>query len=1188
MKKYKMTIIIAAILLTLMLTAVGGSTWWILSEIEDALGALTQLDNLTLTYSTTGGTSIYFGESYITPDAAKVQYSVTGEQNYKTIPGTWKFDTDGDGVYQTLDEIMKTASGTSATISLGTKTCPAKFVLDKTALGAVGAFAFALSDDYEVSNVTVTFPTLNAVATIGSTYYATIDGALTAAASGNTVNVLVLGASVDQSNAKQAKTITTNIKSGVTFYVAYDNSVSDEKTLAAVKTPTIQCTNHVFIGANITNYGTITIPAVITGKQKAGGPNAVGGVGAAGTGSSKVDGNYSQITCLNNTKITSTGTINCYGYIVGDVELNDSAQMTTVFSFLDHVGGKKLLPIVTGKKTFPIKRYYIASVQGSIKISSTASLSGFVDINMSSRDFENTIAFIDQDSGFVALESTSYAIINYSSGKNRIDIYGSASLNSMSVTVSGYTVSTTENWLPISYLWDVALHPINDSTPATVTAGKDNHMALLPGATLTIDKGVTLKANNLAIYKSCTELNTAIISGYGYGNFDAAKVTVNGSLSASNIGGPINAGKDGASISYTGNSVSYQEVKSTDTLKYYTVGLSAEGSVVLHSGSSLTSTTRNNLPPDTYFGLEYTSGKYAWYPDEITISLDATVGTITPTSVTRPTPAITADLDSTIPSYSHGTFSHWCINTNCSNSASCTVRPSSLYADVKLYAQWTPKTYTLSYAYKFDGFDTAPSIPLPSELPTSFTFADTISLPTPTSDYEFGGWYIDEACTQAIINSTIKGVDLLTVSNGNATIYGLWVAKQYTITYENAADSNIKPELINGTQTFTDNQIALGATLKSIDSSLATNTSEQYYFGGWLYNGSIVTDLSFIDTSSENLNYTLVAQWIKKAHFTVGSFANISEYSVSYNGETFKTDDTFYAKAGDTFIVTATATSGYENPQISVGTVTGKSSPYTHTVTTGDVDSSSTNEISGSATQSSSGGDTCLAEGTLITLADGSKKAVEDLRQGDLVMAFDHLTGQIVYKDVIIVVKTYSDIYYKNTFIFDDGTELVTINEHGIFDLDLNKYVNIDHLNYEQYTGHRFVSVDTNGNLGVKTLVDVTTVCESGYKYDIVTNGTLNYVAEDTLSVTHVLVDIINTFDFGEDLTYDYEKMMADIELYGLYTYDEWEEYCDISVFDEYNIPIMHIGVCKGLYTKEYIISLINTYVLDDSVQIID
>ena len=237
---------------------------------------------------------------------------------------------------------------------------------------------------------------------------------------------------------------------------------------------------------------------------------------------------------------------------------------------------------------------------------------------------------------------------------------------------------------------------------------------------------------------------------------------------------------------------------------------------------------------------------------------------------------------------------------------------------------------------------------------------------------------------------------------------------------------------------------------------------------------------------------------------------------------------------------------------------------------------------------SSSSGGTCLAEGTLITLADGSKRAVEDMRKGDRVLSFDHLTGKLTTSEVIIVVRTESDFYYKNTFVFNDGTVLDTINEHGIYDLDLNKYVNIDHANAAEFIGHRFVSVDSNGKLGVKTLVDVITEEGSGYKYDIVTDQTLNYVAEDTLSVTHVLVDVINSFDFGEDLKYDAAKMQADIETYGLYAYDEWADYCDISVYEQYNIPVMKVGISKGLYTKEYIIGLINTYVLDESTQIID
>lgn len=239
------------------------------------------------------------------------------------------------------------------------------------------------------------------------------------------------------------------------------------------------------------------------------------------------------------------------------------------------------------------------------------------------------------------------------------------------------------------------------------------------------------------------------------------------------------------------------------------------------------------------------------------------------------------------------------------------------------------------------------------------------------------------------------------------------------------------------------------------------------------------------------------------------------------------------------------------------------------------------------APETGGGSGTCIAEGTLVTMADGTKCAVEDLRKGDMVMAFDHMAGRIIPNEVIIVIRTASD-FYRNTFLFDDGTQLATINEHGIYDLELNRYVNISHENADAFIGHRFVAVDSDGNLGTKKLVDVASEFTSGYKYDIVTDQTLNYVAEDTLSVTHVLVDVINTFAFDGNMCYDQQKMQEDIARYGLSTYAEWEEYCDITVFEQYNGPFMKVGISKGLYTGEYIINLINTYVLNESVQLLD
>jgi hypothetical protein len=128
------------------------------------------------------------------------------------------------------------------------------------------------------------------------------------------------------------------------------------------------------------------------------------------------------------------------------------------------------------------------------------------------------------------------------------------------------------------------------------------------------------------------------------------------------------------------------------------------------------------------------------------------------------------------------------------------------------------------------------------------------------------------------------------------------------------------------------------------------------------------------------------------------------------------------------------------------------------------------------------------------------------------------------------------------------------------------------------------VSIDSEGNIGTKILVDVVSEWISGYKYDIITDKTFNYVAEDLLSVTHTLVAGSNTFDFGDNLIIDQEKMQADIEKYGLYTYEEWAPYCDYETFVKYQMPIYKVGVAKGLYTVEFILEVFETYLYNDSI----
>ena len=62
---------------------------------------------------------------------------------------------------------------------------------------------------------------------------------------------------------------------------------------------------------------------------------------------------------------------------------------------------------------------------------------------------------------------------------------------------------------------------------------------------------------------------------------------------------------------------------------------------------------------------------------------------------------------------------------------------------------------------------------------------------------------------------------------------------------------------------------------------------------------------------------------------------------------------------------------------------------------------------SGSTGRESAASEDCLTEGTLITMADGTQKPVEDLNVGDMVLAFNHVSGQ--FEAVPIIFNNHAD-----------------------------------------------------------------------------------------------------------------------------------------------------------------------------------
>lgn len=221
----------------------------------------------------------------------------------------------------------------------------------------------------------------------------------------------------------------------------------------------------------------------------------------------------------------------------------------------------------------------------------------------------------------------------------------------------------------------------------------------------------------------------------------------------------------------------------------------------------------------------------------------------------------------------------------------------------------------------------------------------------------------------------------------------------------------------------------------------------------------------------------------------------------------------------------------------------------------------------------------CVAEGTLITLADGSQKAVEDLTGDEMLLVWDLYTGTFGSAPILFIDSDPVGHYQVIRLFFSDGTTVDVISEHGFFDIDLNEYVYLDK-DAAEYIGHDFWKQGTNGMTAV-TLVDVEIETEVTVAYSPVTYGHLCYYVNGMLSVPGGIDGLFNIFEVdAETMTYDAEGMAADIEEYGLYTYEELNALVPMPkiIFDAVNGQYLKVAVGKGIITVERMGELVQRY----------
>ena len=406
------------------------------------------------------------------------------------------------------------------------------------------------------------------------------------------------------------------------------------------------------------------------------------------------------------------------------------------------------------------------------------------------------------------------------------------------------------------------------------------------------------------------------------------------------------------------------------------------------------------------------------------------------------------------------------------------------------------------------------------------------TLPTLTkTGYTFGGWYY---------NGNQVTADTLMQVDGNHILTPKWTAISYTVYF----DYN------GGSGSTTSKTVTYGQQYGTLPT--ATNVGYSYK---WYYGSTVITSSTVV---TETVSHTLVAKWTPNNYILY-----INENNV--NVTVIRTDTNTEVSSGSSvpyntpLKISFTTNSGYHDGwcDYSGQTITMPADNLT---------------INSGATQDDN---SCLAQGTQILLPGGKTIGIEYLRVGDAIMTYDHASGELACSTVAFTFYVYKHVPIL-TLSFANGTEIKVVNVgHGFFDVTLDEYVLICTDSVEGYVGHSFAFVDGDMSVSATELVGYSITYDKVGTYDIASANNLNHIANGMIACSDTLVGVSNTFDF-DGMVYDEEKMLFDIEEYGVYSYEEWSKYVTYEEFTDFNGQYFKIAIAKGLLTEEELYCLID------------
>lgn len=384
---------------------------------------------------------------------------------------------------------------------------------------------------------------------------------------------------------------------------------------------------------------------------------------------------------------------------------------------------------------------------------------------------------------------------------------------------------------------------------------------------------------------------------------------------------------------------------------------------------------------------------------------------------------------------------------------------------------------------------------------------------------------------------------------------GTEITNYYIDLYEYNGETNIKIKTYNQQSALTNYQITLDQNfLETYRENIITNNYDYYIK---VYGKDKAGNTGEEDCQTTN-TYCPSSEMIKlKWEFNVDT-SDLTNMSLSSESSTKVYINNQYQASftvNNYYSLPSSITVKMNSVELEVNkdytySATGNGSLNITTNITGDI------SITGSARYS---GGVCLVKGTKIKLANGFYKNIEDVKYNDLIMAFSHELGKIIYTYPIWIEKEGKLNHYQKT-TFSDGTILETVGSHGIFSIDKNKYVSVlDKKNFK--IGTKVIKIDKNNNLKTVTVKKIETI-EKNIKYYHVSSTRYHNVIANDLLTTDAMLIISNMFPFNKDLTWSKERENF-LKEKDLFYYQDWTHLFKPHIFKGFRME-----EAKYLYNK--------------------